>query len=181
MKKLFLGVVVLLGLPPYSNAQVNSSDTSTFTGHELDFWVGEWDLTWQNKEGDIIYGKNTVGRSMDGHVIHEQFEQLSGDNAGYRGQSWTVARRGPAGIRIQQTWTDNNGAYGLWEMTEANAERVALESEAENPQVNISSEWSFTTFSPMHSSGAPAGRSTGNTGIGAGKFNIPGNEKRMRN
>ena len=34
---------------------------------QLDFWVGEWDLTWPgNNAGETGHGTNSVGRILDG-------------------------------------------------------------------------------------------------------------------
>src|SRR5881275_1582571 len=75
---------------------------------QLDFWVGEWDLTWPGqKPGEIGHGTNSIRRIMDGCVVQENF---SGANSmPMRGTSVSVfdARAG----KWKQTWVDNEGGY----------------------------------------------------------------------
>jgi hypothetical protein len=67
---------------------------------QLDFWVGEWDLTWP----DGGKGTNVIRRDMDGCVITERFE-----SATLKGMS--VSTYDPATKRWLQTWVDSNGSY----------------------------------------------------------------------
>jgi hypothetical protein len=75
---------------------------------QLDFWVGEWDLTWPGqKTGEIGHGTNSVRRILDGCVVQENFS--GGDSAPLRGTSVSIfdATSG----KWRQTWVDNQGAY----------------------------------------------------------------------
>lgn len=75
---------------------------------QLEFWVGEWDLTWPgNKAGETAHGTNSVRRILDGCIVEESF---SGGNAmPLRGRSVSIfdVRAG----KWKQTWVDNQGAY----------------------------------------------------------------------
>ena len=76
---------------------------------QLDFWVGEWDLTWPGgqggtPEGESGRGTNTITRELDGCVIHERFVAENG----FEGESVSVYHP-EAGWR--QTWVDNQGSY----------------------------------------------------------------------
>jgi hypothetical protein len=74
---------------------------------ELDFWVGEWDLTWPgNKPGEIVHGTNNIKRIMDDCVVQENF---SGGNAHLRGTS--VSTFDLTSNQWKQTWVDNEGGY----------------------------------------------------------------------
>jgi hypothetical protein len=75
---------------------------------QLDFWVGEWDLTWPGqKAGQTGHGTNSVRRILDGCVVQENF---SGENsAPLRGTS--VSLFDSASRKWKQTWVDNQGAY----------------------------------------------------------------------
>lgn len=74
-----------------------------------DFWLGEWELTWENKDGETYHGTNTIRRVMDGKVIEENFMALEGKLEGYEGKSWSVYN--PRSDEWKQTWVDNQGAY----------------------------------------------------------------------
>ena len=75
---------------------------------QLEFWVGEWDLTWPGeKHGEVGHGTNTVRRILETCVVQENF---SGERAMHlRGTSVSIfdTRAG----KWKQTWVDNEGAY----------------------------------------------------------------------
>jgi len=79
---------------------------------QLDFWVGEWDLTWDGgqggtPEGETGHGTNTITKELGGCVIHERFESADG----YVGESMSVYHQRVGAWR--QTWVDNRGGYLL--------------------------------------------------------------------
>ncbi|MDZ7757699.1 DUF1579 family protein [Rhodohalobacter sp.] len=86
-----------------------TSSENTSPEYAFDFWLGEWELTWQNGDGTTATGKNTVRRILGGHVIEENFEALTGDMAGYEGKSYSVYN--PQTGEWKQTWVDNGGSY----------------------------------------------------------------------
>ena len=73
---------------------------------QLDFWVGEWDLTYKsgNQEGR---SRNRISKTLDGCVILEEFNGPPGTQLVGRSHS-TFDR---ATKRWKQTWVDNTGAY----------------------------------------------------------------------
>jgi len=75
---------------------------------QLEFWVGDWDLTWPGQNGgEAGHGTNSIKRIMDGCVVLENF---SGENSmPLRGTSVSLfdARSG----KWKQTWVDNQGSY----------------------------------------------------------------------
>jgi hypothetical protein len=75
---------------------------------ELEFWVGEWDLTWPgDTAGQVAHGTNSIKRTMDGCVVQENF---SGHNAMHlRGMS--VSTYDTRNHAWKQTWVDNEGGY----------------------------------------------------------------------
>lgn len=78
---------------------------------QLDFWLGEWDLSWPSEQaggvaGELGTGKNSVTRLFDDCVIEENFTT---DDASFRGHSVSVFDEG-AGL-WRQTWVDSAGAY----------------------------------------------------------------------
>ncbi|MEO8766374.1 MAG: hypothetical protein ABI416_18885, partial [Ginsengibacter sp.] len=50
---------------------------------QFDFWVGEWELTWN----DTSHGTNRVLKIMDGCTVNENFHDPS---INYSGSSWSV-------------------------------------------------------------------------------------------
>lgn len=75
---------------------------------QLDFWVGEWNLTWPGtKPGQMQRGTNSIRRVLEGCVIEENFS--GGDDMHLRGKSVSVfdTRSG----KWKQTWVDNEGGY----------------------------------------------------------------------
>ena len=75
---------------------------------QLDFWVGDWDLTWPGgNQGEVARGSNTIKRIMDGCVVQENFS--GGDSMPLRGMS--VSLFDPTSGKWKQTWVENQGAY----------------------------------------------------------------------
>ena len=75
---------------------------------QLDFWVGEWDLTWPgSKAGEVGHGTNSIKRILDGCVVQENF---SGQGSmPLRGISVSIFDL--KAHNWKQTWVDNQGAY----------------------------------------------------------------------
>lgn len=87
--------------------KIKSQDSSDV--HRMDFWVGDWNLTWTGKDGTAATGHNHVIRVLGDKVIQENFEALTGPLKGYMGKSWSVYNRRTG--QWKQTWVDNSGAY----------------------------------------------------------------------
>lgn len=90
-------------------AQQSASNPCTLSQQkQLEFWVGDWDLTWPGqKAGETGHGTNSIKRIMDGCVVQENFS--GGDSLHLRGTSFSTfdARSG----HWKQTWVDNEGGY----------------------------------------------------------------------
>lgn len=75
---------------------------------QFDFWIGKWKCEGESYGPDgkktHTTATNTVRRTLDGHVVEENFE-----GAGMKGQSHSVYM--PAGKKWRQTWVDNQGGY----------------------------------------------------------------------
>jgi hypothetical protein len=80
--------------------------------HQLDFWVGEWNLTHRARvardkdEWTDGTGTNSVRKILKGCVVEEHFEDKASD---FSGQSASVYD--PARHEWRQTWVDDSGAY----------------------------------------------------------------------
>ena len=74
---------------------------------QLEFWVGDWDLTWPSqKAGETVHGSNSINRIMDGCVVQESF---SSPTANYHGTSLSIFDTTDS--KWKQTWVDSGGAY----------------------------------------------------------------------
>jgi hypothetical protein len=67
--------------------------------HDFDFWLGEWNVHWGDKQGT-----NFIESILEGAVIQENF-----DGDGLIGTSVSVFSREDQ--RWHQTWVDNTGSY----------------------------------------------------------------------
>ena len=77
-----------------------------FDGTELDFWLGDWDATWEGGRGT-----NRLTRILRDRVILEEFNEVSeaGGDDELHGRSWSVFD--PARALWRQTWVDDQGSY----------------------------------------------------------------------
>jgi len=96
--------VVLISFLFISNNLFAQLDSATF-----DFWVGKWDASWQNAKGETEKGTNFIEQTLDGKVLQEHFEILSGVNNGFKGTSISVYN--PRTKSYHQAWADNSGGY----------------------------------------------------------------------
>lgn len=75
----------------------------------FDFWVGKWNLTWEDADGAVAKGTNHIEKVLDGKVIKENFEAQSGAYEGFVGKSYSVYNSNTG--EWKQTWVDNQGGY----------------------------------------------------------------------
>lgn len=100
MKHLYLIVACLF----VASAAFSQSSVPKEELEKMDFWVGEWNLTWEGGKGS-----NRIEKTLDGKVIQENFEGLEGQYAGFKGTSISVFN--PQTKMWHQAWADNNGGY----------------------------------------------------------------------
>jgi len=76
----------------------------------FDFWLGKWELTWTDSEGNTQKGTNHIERVLGSKVIQENFLATeAGEMTGFEGKSWSVYN--PQTQAWHQTWVDNQGSY----------------------------------------------------------------------
>lgn len=97
----------------------NQKPCSSPEASQLDFWVGDWELTWN----DTSHGTNHVQKMMDGCTVNENFYDPA---MKYSGSSWSVYN--PQYKIWQQTWVDNQGGY------------IALSGKLENGMMTLSTK-----------------------------------------
>ena len=100
-----IGILVLILLAFGANAHAQSDNKTEW----YRFWVGSWDLTWQDTNGQEGKGTNVVREVLDGTVIEENFEAIAGSQTGYKGKSLSILSQ-PNGV-WRQVWVDNQGGY----------------------------------------------------------------------
>src|SRR5213080_488582 len=87
----------------------NTKPCSAPQAAQFDFWIGDWNLTWQ----DTLHGTNHIEKLFGNCTVHENFNGAGN----YLGQSWSVYK--PSTNQWQQTWVDNQGGYialtGSWD------------------------------------------------------------------
>ena len=107
MKAMYM-LILLLGLNFASKGQ-SLSTNGLAPQKYFDFWVGTWELTWEDANGSTAEGVNKIEKILNDKVIKENFEGLTGQNKGYIGKSWSVYN--PSTKEWKQTWVDNSGGY----------------------------------------------------------------------
>jgi hypothetical protein len=80
----------------------NPAPCSSPEAAQFDFWLGEWELTYN----DTVHATNTISKQLGSCVIEENFDDPANK---YKGRSWSVYS--PQLKKWQQTWVDNAGAY----------------------------------------------------------------------
>ena len=73
---------------------------------QLDFWVGDWDLSY-TAQGNVVKSRNRVTKILGGCVIHEEFTGPPGSQL--IGRSYSTFDR--ANKQWKQTWVDNTATY----------------------------------------------------------------------
>lgn len=74
-----------------------------------DFWVGKWDVTWDEADGKKGRGVNSIVKILNNTVIQENFSVLEGASKGYLGTSISVYN--PQRKQWHQGYADNQGGY----------------------------------------------------------------------
>ena len=75
----------------------------------FDFWVGEWDVHWEEEDGQIGKGTNQVKFILDSTAIEENFKVNSGSMNGFKGKSLSTFIKDNK--QWKQVWMDNDGGY----------------------------------------------------------------------
>ncbi|MCB0722093.1 MAG: DUF1579 family protein [Ignavibacteriae bacterium] len=101
-------IIMFAIFPIFAFAQDNSQTTpcSSPESAQMDFWVGEWNASWQDNEGNTKTGTNTISKILGGCALQENFSTSDGS---FVGKSFSVynTRKG----YWEQTWVDNSGAF----------------------------------------------------------------------
>jgi hypothetical protein len=94
IRKTYRLALTLLVLSCVACARQNNTAAPPKPGSEpeqkpLEFWVGEWDLTWPgNNSGETAHGTNSIRRILDDCIVQENFSGR--DAMTMRGQSVSI-------------------------------------------------------------------------------------------
>lgn len=89
--------------------QTPSSPCAAAEFSQMDFWVGEWDVSWEASPGTPAGGGvNRITKILDGCVVQEAFDG-GPSTGGLIGHSVSTFHSAPSLWR--QTWVDNQGGY----------------------------------------------------------------------
>ena len=136
MRKLYkcsvVFTILFFGLPVWAQQPTQQQPCSTPEAAQFDFWVGDWDLSWQGPQGGTPAGqtgkaRNRVYRDMSGCVIYENFSTV---DSSFLGSSWSVYQ--PQQAQWRQTWVDNSGSYLLFKGGYADGRMVLKSDPVEN-------------------------------------------------
>lgn len=106
IKSLFVTVLSgLLAVSAFAQIEIEQLEPEEY----FDFWVGEWEVSWDEGDNIIGSGTNIVEKTLDGKVIQENFRITEGQNKGFKGTSLSLYQ--PRFERWKQAWADNKGGY----------------------------------------------------------------------
>ncbi len=80
--------------------------TQEMNKNTFDFWVGEWEVSWDKPDGTKGKGINRIVKILDTKVIQENFVD---PDTGFKGTSLSVYN--PTKKEWHQAWADNQGGY----------------------------------------------------------------------
>lgn len=99
--------LLLIFIPFIAAAQAPDKPCSASGSHQLDFWLGDWNVEWRDADGNLSKGSNHVIRLFGNCVIEENFDGRPGTEL--IGKSFSVYDQKDK--LWKQTWVDNSGAY----------------------------------------------------------------------
>jgi len=101
-----VAAVLLLAAALAASAQSPVARCASPESHQLDFWVGEWNLAYM-QDGKAATSRNRITKTLDGCAILEEFDGAPGNPLVGRSMSMYDARA----KLWKQVWVDNSGAW----------------------------------------------------------------------
>lgn len=105
MRSLLLGCIVAASAAHAQQQPKYGCDSPE--SRQLDFWVGDWELTYKAANGQPASSRNRITKTLDGCVILEEFTGGSGTKLD--GRSFSTFDR--ATKQWRQVWVDNTASY----------------------------------------------------------------------
>ncbi len=107
-----MALILAFGLVNSATAQNDSAQPekpepcSTPEARQFDFWLGDWDLSWEGGSG-----RNTITYKFETCVIEESFAADPSDDGSTPLEGASVSVYSPQLEKWRQTWVDNQGGY----------------------------------------------------------------------
>jgi len=102
----FILIALVLAASGAAQAQQPVYGCDSPESKQLDFWVGEWDLSYL-AQGNVVRSRNRVTKILDGCMIFEEFTGPPGSPL--VGRSYSTFDR--PSKQWKQTWVDNTATY----------------------------------------------------------------------
>lgn len=110
MKNPIINLFLLLLVWGANICAQNTTPCTTEEARQFDFWIGEWDASWEGGKGI-----NNVSKILGGCVVFEEFD--ASVSTKFIGKSVSVYNNRTG--NWHQTWVDNSGGYldftGNWQ------------------------------------------------------------------
>ncbi len=103
----FVAILALLAAPVALAQGQPTYGCDTPESKRLDFWVGDWELTYTGADGKPAKSRNRITKTLDGCVVLEEFTGAPGTKLD--GRSYSTYDR--ATRRWKQVWVDNTASY----------------------------------------------------------------------
>ncbi len=84
---------------------------STVPENLFDFWVGEWNLTWEDAQGQTQKGSNRIVKILGEKVIQENFEAIPATENATTLKGMSLSVYNPQTKQWHQAWADSQGGY----------------------------------------------------------------------
>lgn len=109
-----ISMLFLFALSAFAQQAPSQRPCDTPQGKQLDFWLGEWELTWPAEQwggtkGELGKGSNSISKILDNCIIQEEFRFPKGNFDGHSVSVYSTKTK-----KWQQTWVDNQGSYLLF-------------------------------------------------------------------
>lgn len=113
---------------------------------DFDFWVGYWEVTWDEGDGKIGKGTSVIVKDFDQKALVENFKILKGLKKGYQGKRISVFN--PISKEWKQAWTNNSGTFlSLKGNLDSNGNPVFITEAIENDSKKNVSKMTFKNVS----------------------------------
>ena len=77
--------------------------------NNYDFWIGDWEVSWDEGEGKVGKGTNSIRHIVNGKAIEENFEITEGQSQGFLGKSISIYDQNQK--LWKQVWVDSQNGY----------------------------------------------------------------------
>jgi hypothetical protein len=124
---IFTGLLCFTSGLAWAQQQAPKRPCDTEAGQKFDFWIGKWDVSWKDGQGNVQKGSNHVRKVLGDCIIEENFT-----GGPLKGRSYSVYNTQTK--LWQQTWVDNQGSYLVFTGTFENGEMTLVGEPKKNKE-----------------------------------------------